>query len=92
MDTLVKKLDQMQTNDERCEHLSIWCPCLYIFVLQKRGMVEKLSAYVERCKLYENDKDPSTFSLYVHGYWLPYLQRLEEQRLLVKGKARIGSI
>ena len=38
--------------------------------------------------LIEKDKDPSKFSLYVHGHWLPYLQRLEEEGLLVKGKPK----
>ena len=33
LDALLKSLDQMQSNAERTEYLSTWCPCLYIFVL-----------------------------------------------------------
>ena len=75
MDTLLRSLDMIQSNEERKEYLATWCPCLHIFVLQKRGMDEELRAYDEKCKSYENDKDPSKYSLYVQGYWLPYLQR-----------------
>ena len=78
----------MQSNEERTEYLATWCPCLYIFVLKKRGMEEELKAFDEKCKSYENDKDPSKYSLYVHGHWFPYLQRLEEEGLLKQGKTK----
>ena len=77
----------MKTNNERVDYLSERYPCLYIFVLQKRGMDERLRAYDEMCQSYEYDKDPSKYSLYLHGHWLPYLQRLEEEGVLKKGKA-----
>ena len=70
MRAIVDLLDKMKTNEERFEYLSTWYPCLHIFVLQKRGMVEELRAFDEKCKSYEKDKDPSKFSLYVHGHWL----------------------
>ena len=88
MDALLKSLDQMQSNEERTEYLATWCPCLYIFVLKKRGMTEKLKAFDEKCKSYKNDEDPSKYSLYVHGHWFPDLQRLEEEGLLKKGKTK----
>ena len=69
MDVLLKTLDQMGSEKERSEYLSAWFPCLYIFFLQKRGMNEELKAFDEKCKSYENDKDPSKYSLYVHGHW-----------------------
>ena len=33
LDALLKSLDQMQSDAEKTEYLSTWCPCLYIFVL-----------------------------------------------------------
>ena len=88
IDALLKSLDQMQSNEERKEYLATWCPCLYIFVLKKRGMEEELKAYDEKCKSYENDKDSSKYSLYVHGHWFKYLRKLVEEGLLKQGKTK----
>ena len=75
MQKLLEMLECMKTNKERADYLRERYPCLYIFMLQKRGLDERLEAYDERCKSYEKDKDPNMYSLYVYGYWLPYLQR-----------------
>ena len=48
--------------------------------------LEELKLYYERCKSYEIDEDHSKYSLYVHGYWFPYLQRLEKEGLLKEGE------
>ena len=69
-------LEGMKTNTERVDYLSEICPALTIFVLQKRAN-ERLRTYEERFKSYGNDKDTSKWSLYLYGYWLPFLQRLE---------------
>ena len=82
MGAILSKLDEMKSNKERIEFLSTWYPQLYIFVQQKRGMVTELRAYIQKCKSCENDSDPSKFSLYVHGYWLPCLLILEQKGLL----------
>ena len=37
------------------------------------------------CKKFENDFE--NFSLYLHGYWLPYLEQMMEDELLEEGKA-----
>ena len=75
LQSLLEILESMKTNNEIVDYLSERYPCLYIFVLQKRGMDGELKAYYEKCKSYENDEDLSKYSLYVHGHWLPYLQR-----------------
>ena len=73
LQNLLEILESMKTNNERVDYLSERYPCLYIFVLQKRGMYEELRVYDEKCKSYETDKDPSKYSLYFHGHLLPYL-------------------
>ena len=77
----------MPTNKDRIGYLGVWYPCLCIFILKKRGMNTEGRAYMERCKNFEYDYDESKYSLYVYGYWIPYLLHLIEKGLLKQGKA-----
>ena len=79
----------MQKNKERIEYLGEWCPCLYLFALKKNGMTEKLQEYIKKCESYEDDYDYdfSTYSLYIHGFWHPYLYQQIEQGILKQGNA-----
>ena len=71
---MLKSIEGMQTNRKVIEYLSDWYPCLYIYILKKRSMDLELSKYMNTCKQYENDRDATKYSKYVHGYWIPYLQ------------------
>ena len=68
---IVEELSSMLDFDERIEYLGQHYPCLCIFVLKKRGMDKALKKYMEDCKLYENDHEK--YSLYVHGWFLPWI-------------------
>ena len=72
MKALLSLLESMQNDQQRFDYLSVWCPCLHIYVLQKRGKKSELAAYMETCKSYENHWPK--YSLYIHGYWLPHLE------------------
>ena len=75
MDALNRSLAQFKTNNEKIDYLSERYPSLYILMQKKGGHDAKLSAFYAKCKIYENHKDPSKYSLFVHGHWLPHLQR-----------------
>ena len=47
-------------------------PCLCIYVLKKRCQNRDLTNYMTRCKQYKDDV--KKYSIYVHGYFLPWLQ------------------
>ena len=52
--------------------------------MKEFGLKHELQEYFEKCQTFENDW--VKYSFYVHGYWLPYLQNLVGEGLLVKGK------
>ena len=85
MQALLQKLKNMQTNQVITEFLGQNFPCLFVFVMKQRGMLQALSEYMEKCKNLEKD-DVSQFRLYVHGYWIPWLQEQRELGLLKQGK------
>ena len=45
-----KLFESMPTNKERVHFLSRRYPCLYIFLLKKRGMTAALNEYMDLCK------------------------------------------
>ena len=47
--------------------------------------VTELEAYMKECKSYENDS--TKYSLYVHGWWLPHLEKMKKEGLLKEGKS-----
>ena len=67
------------------KHLEQYYPCLYIYVIRKRGMDNELDRYMQECKKYENSN--YNYSMYVHGYFIPWLQQQRETGNIVKGKS-----
>ena len=53
------------------EYLREEYPSLYIVVLKSLNMTDKIKDYMKKCKGYE--KDPYKYSLYIHGYFLVWL-------------------
>jgi len=84
MKDLLVYLRLMKGDEERIEYLAKEYPCLYIFILQKLGHEEELRQYMQKCEKYEYDY--KKYSLYIHGYWLPYLKQAKESGLLKQGK------
>ena len=46
-------------------------PCLFFLVAEKLGLYEEIREYMEDCRRLEDDREK--YSLYVHGYWIPWL-------------------
>ena len=80
---VLRKLNDMETSAERILFLSQQYPCLYIHVLKKRGRIEEMVNYMQECKKLENDY--KKFSLYLHGYLLPWFHLLRKSGKLSKG-------
>ena len=55
------------------DFLSETYPSLYIHILDHFGETDKVHKYMEKCKGYE--KDYEKYSLYIHGYWLIWLDQ-----------------
>ena len=80
MKNLLGHLQTIKNNKEILDHLGKGYPALCIFIMEKRGMNKQLHQYMEKCKSLENDW--KNYSLYVHGYWLPFLHQQISQGLL----------
>ena len=59
-------------------------PCLAIFVLKGMGMDAEITKYMQECKTYE--RDFRRYSIYIHGYWLPWLEMQRVAGKIKKGK------
>ena len=59
-------------------------PCLNILVLIYLKKESEVENYMRRCKGLENN--PRQYSLYLHGYWLPWLEQLRNAHILKQGK------
>ena len=53
-------------------------------MMKKRGMKAEFKQYMDKCESYENDY--RNYTLYIYGYWIPYLQQQIEKGHLKKGK------
>ena len=53
------------------DYLSEAYPRLFIFILEFFAMNDRIEQYMNKCKAYENDW--YKYSLYVHGYFLVWL-------------------
>ena len=59
-------------------------PSLWVYSLKQRGMTDELNQYMDECKKHENNW--RKYSLYVHGYFIPWLQMQRETNSLVEGR------
>ena len=58
---------------KKMDFLSEEYPSLFIFILEFFDMTDKIEQYMNKCKTYE--EDPYKYSLYVHGYFLVWLDQ-----------------
>ena len=65
-------------------------PGLYIFVLDTYGKFGQVKEFMEWCKTFEFG-DLGEYSVYVHGYWLPWLAKQRQAGKLKKGKSNFSS-
>ena len=87
MDWLHWFLKGKKDDKQRIEYLKKWHPTLYVYAMGDCGRDEDMKEYMEKCKKYENDDDFSKYSLYIFGYWLPYLEELKKKGLLNEGQS-----
>ena len=78
----------MMSNKDRMTHLKEYYPGLCIYVMKKQGMNKELKQYKEKCKTYEMNSDK--YSHYIHGYWLPNLEQLQNKGVLEQGKITLN--
>ena len=58
-------------------------PSLFIFILESLDMTERIDQYMNMCKGYEEDR--YKYSLYVHGYFLVWLDQQRREGKLKQG-------
>ena len=58
-------------------------PSLFIFILASFDKTERIEKYMNKCKTYEEDR--YKYSLYVHGYFLVWLDQQREECKLKQG-------
>ena len=52
-------------------------PSLFIFILESFDKTERIEQYMNKCKAYEEDR--YQYSLYVHGYFLVWLDQQRKE-------------
>ena len=70
------------------DFLSCTYPSLFIFMLEKFEMTDMIEQYMSKCKKHENN--PEKFSLYVHGYFLVWLDQQRQQGNLTQGTLKLN--
>ena len=65
------------------KYLSDEYPRLYLFILEYYNMNDRIDQYMAKCKAYENDH--YKYSLYVHGYFLVWLDQQRREGKLKQG-------
>ena len=73
LEALKAELEPKMTQKKKMDYLSGAYPSLYILILKHFKMQERVEQYIAKCKEFENDKDK--YSLYIHGYWLNWLDQ-----------------
>ena len=43
-------LEGKRTEKQISDYLEEWYPCLYAFILRKRGKIAELNAYINKCE------------------------------------------
>ena len=68
---------------QKMNYLSEEYPRLFINILEFFDMTDRIEQYMTMCKSYEND--PYRFSLYLHGYFLVWLDQQRKEGKLKQG-------
>ena len=89
--SLINQVEKMKTNDQRAELLKVEYPSLYIHYLKKIGTRSDAKKLLENYKIYCKQfyDDPNRFSLYLHGWFFPWLQEQRDAGKLVQGETVI---
>ena len=59
-------------------------PCLYMFLMKYLNRDRELKEYIDLCETFQHDRKKYTY--YVHGYFLPWLDKQRADGKLKKGK------
>ena len=71
MGQILENLALCQTNEEKLDHLKASYPCLYIFALNRIEKKAQAQDFMAACSSLASD--PKTYSMYVHGNFLPWI-------------------
>ena len=81
---LQQALTEQATTARKLRYLSQTYPHIYRFVLVHLNQTEALEKYEKKCMTYLNR--PKKYYLYIHGYFLPWLDQQRMEAKLTKGK------
>ena len=84
LDTLQSELEEKLNEWEKKKYLSEAYPSLYILMLEQFKRADKIEQYMAQCKEFENDR--IRYSLYIHGYLLPWFDQQRKAGKLKQGR------
>ena len=73
MSKVVKELETQPSQIEMMPFLSQQYPSLFVYMLRCLNMQKEIELYMSKCKKFEND--PKNYSIYIHGYFLVWLDQ-----------------
>ena len=74
VEELVKRVQACKSREESFEILRKGYPRMYIYVMTRIGMHDKVKEYREECKKLENAEEATQYSYYIHGWFLVWLE------------------
>ena len=79
-----KSLENLTSLEQKMDYLSEAYPSLYILILKHFKMPERIESFMAKCKEYEDS--PENYSLYIHGFFLVWLDQQRQAGKLTQGK------
>ena len=80
-------LDKASSTDEKLVVLKEKYPRLAIEHLKVLKRDEELKSYMDECETMEKDEMFKSYWKYIHGFWLPTLEKERAEGKLTQGKA-----
>ena len=77
-------LEIVSDDKERMIYLGQEYPSLYIYILEHLERSSEVDQYMAKCKELEEDESDK-YSLYIHGYWLVWLEKQRQAGCLKQG-------
>ena len=69
---LAEILGSLKKSEQKFSYLKKHYPNIFICVLKELKLFAKINTYMQACKKHEMG-DPKDYSLYIYGYWVPWL-------------------
>ena len=90
LNIIKEQVDAFETVSQKMNYLKQFYPSLYIFMLKHLKKMDVLEQYRQQCRSHETN--PLNYSLYLHGFYLDWLEQQRTAGRLKNGKLSFCNI